>query len=108
MSHSNGEVIHENEVVGFFEYDGCSDIAISAIWNTLEEVETNWRSGVWKRCTCGQPSVDVLLFTDYGGGFYWPAKVCLKCRAILGPHPYNDGCRTKKGHPLKTCTKPTS
>ncbi|TSC82425.1 MAG: Uncharacterized protein G01um101419_581 [Parcubacteria group bacterium Gr01-1014_19] len=102
MSHSHGEVIQEGKVVGFFEYDGTADVALSPIWDTRDEVDANWRIGLWTQCTCHQPSTDVLLFTEYGGGFYWPAKACLNCKAITNEYSPFESDRRKDGHPLKT------
>jgi len=82
MSHANGQVIVGDSVVAYYEYNGTSDIALSCLYGTKEEVRENWRRGVHNQCTCGQESTDCLLYTDYGRGFYWPAKVCLTCRAI--------------------------
>ncbi|MEK7640932.1 MAG: hypothetical protein AAB389_02970 [Patescibacteria group bacterium] len=104
MSHANGEVIYQGKVVGLFEYDGTSDIAVPAIWDTNEELEAHWRNNDWKKCTCGQPNIDVILYTDYGYGFHWPAKACLKCKAITASHqpfPYDGEDLRKRGHPLK-------
>lgn len=89
MSSSIGMVVKDQKVVGYFEYDGTADVAISAIRRTSEEVwkarderDTLLFNNVWRRCTCSNDHDDVLLYTDYGWGFYWPAKVCLLCKAI--------------------------
>ena len=83
MSHSSGAVIRNGQVLGFFEYNSTSDVAISAIWPTYEELHENWRSGIWNRCACGDPPQEVVLYTNYGQGFHWSAKVCLRCKAIV-------------------------
>jgi hypothetical protein len=101
MSHAYGEVIKDGKVLAFFEYDGTSDIAISCLHNTEAELQAQWRSGVWNECTCGQPGSDVLLYTNYGRGCFWPGKVCLACRAITGGRdPYADNVETTNGHPI--------
>lgn len=83
MSHANGVVMKGTKAVGYFEYDGTVDVAVSAIWSTREELEKYWRSGVWKDCECGKPPEEVVLYTEYGGGFHWPARICFRCGAIV-------------------------
>lgn len=85
MSHAWGEVIHEGKVVGRYEYNGTADVAMSRIFDTNDELKQHWRTehADDAECTCGQPPADVILYSDYGGGFHWPAKACLKCHAIV-------------------------
>lgn len=83
MSHANGAVIKNGQVLGFFEYNGTCDVAISTIWQTRKELEENWRSDTSNKCECGEPPEEVILYADYGDGFHWSAKVCLRCKAIV-------------------------
>lgn len=120
MSHANGEVIHECNIVGHFEYNGTTDVACSKIYESHDEMQKHWRDGAEAKCTCGERPTDVLLYTDYADGHYWPSTACLKCGAITGErcpwelgagrqfYPYGNGlldvvCNDewpKDGHPL--------
>src|SRR5687768_10382284 len=93
MSHANGEVIRDGRTVGWFEYNGTGDYALRRVFGTYEELHRHWRTEHAEEadCVCGEPPADVTLYTDYGGGFHWPAKACLRCSAIVdGTHPYPD------------------
>lgn len=84
MSHDYGEVIVNGKVVGYFVYYGTTDYAISKIYDSAEESSNNWRNHIFQECTCGEKSIDAILWTSYGGkdGFHWNGKVCLICKAI--------------------------
>lgn len=103
MSHANGEIIQGDKVIGYFEYNGTSDVAISSIWNSYEEMLSHWRTGLWGICSCEKPQwEDVKLYTDYGRGFYWSAKVCLKCKTITkNLMPFEDDIIRTDGHLFK-------
>lgn len=86
MSHSYGKVYEkEGKLIGYFEYNGTCDVALSAIQKTAEDVNKYWRSNQnCRECLCKSPiEKDVILWTDYGDGFYWNAKICENCMAIL-------------------------
>lgn len=89
-----GQVIHGGKVVGYFEYQGSYSRAMTAIYSTEA---FPLRSGQINKCNCGKPPVDVLLWTEYGGGFYWESLACLDCKAIVGER-YDDD--SVDGHPL--------
>lgn len=102
MSHAQGTVYRPSgECVGYFEYDGTRDVACTAITPDRDTLSENWRSDANERdCTCGQPSVPVVLYSSYGGGFHWPATACLRCGAIVSGitfeeptdgHPFGEG-----------------
>jgi hypothetical protein len=86
MSHSGGEVWIGGVAVAYFEYDGTSDIAISCLHESDAATRAEWRAHTWRDCECGALPDAVVLFTHYGGGFHWPAKACLTCRAITEHH----------------------
>ncbi len=98
MSHAGGEVIVGNKVVAYFEYNGTSCIAISRLYPTFDEMWNNWRAEGWNDCEGGQPPLKVLLYTNYGPGFYWDGEVCLPCKAIVGGMTHEE---TRKGHPWR-------
>lgn len=84
MSNADGAIIKNGKILGYFEYFGTSDIAISMIYSTYEElINNNRQKGDWNECKCGKPAEEVILYTNYGGGFHWQAKVCLYCKAIM-------------------------
>jgi hypothetical protein len=109
MSHAMGEVIKDGKTVGYYEYNGTCDFATTKIRPTVQEVWDHWRkSDIFGECTCGQPSEDVLLYTNYGYGYYWPGKACMDCMVIVdGTDPYGDKPEgwgdpmdPKRGHPI--------
>lgn len=84
MSHSNGKVYKDGNVIGYYEYDGISDVVCTAIRRTIEEVHKYWRKDNTANCQCGQTPIAVVLWTDYGGdhGMHWPGKACMRCMAV--------------------------
>lgn len=110
MSHAMGEVIKDGKTVGYYEYNGTSDFVTSKIRATEQEVHDHWRGhDLFGKCDCGQPPEDVLLYTCYGFGYYWPGKACLQCMAIVGgfdpygdkPEDWGDPYVPKRGHPVR-------
>lgn len=94
MPNMLGQVIHAGKIVGYFEYEGSNSRAATVIYGA----ETfPLRSGRVNECTCGKQPVDVLLWAEYGGGFYWEASACLECKAIVGNRYDEDSV---DGHPL--------
>lgn len=105
MSHAVGEVISGESVLGYYEYDGTSDRVLPAIWNSQDDVVNHWRNQPERFCRCGHEPIPVLLWSSYGGGFYWPGTACLECKAIVSVlTPYEHFERgsgwPKRGHPL--------
>lgn len=106
MSHANGEVWSlDGKCLGFYEYDGTSDIVLPAIWPTREEMQKHWRNQPWNECHCGKRRTEVLIYTDYGGGSYWHGTACLLCMAVVGgADPYgqysDEHLEMTEGHPF--------
>jgi hypothetical protein len=97
MANVLGHVVHDGAIVGYFEYHGSSSRAETVIYPT----EAFYlRSGQVNECTCGKPPVDVLLWTEYGGGYYWPSQACLDCKAIVGERYSFERDDDSDGHPL--------
>lgn len=89
MSHAVGEVILDGNTVAYFEYDGTNDSVLPAIWETLDEVDAHWRNQPDRQCTCKGEPTEVLIWSSYGKGFYWPGTACLECKVIVsGLAPY--------------------
>ena len=91
MSHAYGEVwsaAEQPELLGHFEYNGTCDTANRDIRKSREEVQSHWREDWFSfpPCSCGNPPVDVVLWTSYGYGFHWPAVACLTCSVIVDGH----------------------
>lgn len=94
MANVEGQVIYQGRIAGYFEYEGSNSRAATVIYDTGA---FPLRSGQTNICTCGKPPVDVLLWTEYGGGFYWSSQACLDCKAIVGErYDYE----LVDGHPL--------
>ena len=98
MANVLGHVVHDGKIVGYFEYHGSGSHAETVIYPTEA---FDLRSGQVNECTCGLPPIDVLLWTEYGGGFYWPSQACLACQAIVGQRYHDlDADDHVDGHPL--------
>lgn len=91
MSHAHGMVKFSDGTVGFYEYDGTSDVVCTSVKATSEEVSRDWRSPANRaECTCGNESEPVEIMTYYGSGFHWNGKACRACLAITdGIMPYD-------------------
>lgn len=99
MSHVNGMVRFSDGVVMHYEYDGTSDVTVSALWDTYEEMLAHWRGDDWNDCRCGHDE-SVRLFTTYGGAFHWDGRACRHCRAITeGLMPFDDDKSIEDGTP---------
>lgn len=100
MSNTRGEVWSlDGRILGHFEYNGTCDFANTRVYATVEDVGKNWRKDNQRDCTCDAAGERVILWTQYGGGFYWTSRVCWNCMAITGTkEPYDDShC---DGHPF--------
>lgn len=85
MSHSFGFVVFPRGELRWYEFDGTSDFVIPKLYRTGKEVEDNWRSWATADCKC-HGSERVLLYSDYGGGFFWFGRACLSCMAVTAGH----------------------
>jgi hypothetical protein len=97
MSHAMGIVYSKDhkDILGYFEYNGTSDVACSKIQDIPERVSYNWRKdGALGKCDCLEGNhIPVILFTYYGDGFEWESEYCPKCMVITGqldPFPNDD------------------
>ena len=94
MSSSRGEATrHDGTIVGYFRYDGTVDVAVPAMWKTIEELTDNWRREPILP-ECPHELTEVTLHTEYGGGFSWPGKVCETCMVVRkGIMPWDEDCK---------------
>lgn len=93
MSHANATFVFADRPPLFGEYDGTSDVMLSQMFDTRDEVRKHWRKQVWKDCSCGGEPVKCVAHTDYGLGFWWHGTACLKCRVFIGPKmPFDEEC----------------
>lgn len=101
MSHASGQVIKNKKVVGYFEYNGTSDIVYPKIRDSMEAVSNHWREDqpFSRTCSCGRPPEDVVLWSSYGAGFYWEGKACLRCKVIMGEIQLEKIEKIKRGYP---------
>lgn len=101
MSNAHGEVIVDEKVIGYFEYNGSADFARPAVQKTLVDVHAHWRSkGNHRECRCASPDVvQCILWSSYGYGFHWDSGVCLACMTIVGCR-IPDCENTTDGYPL--------
>lgn len=94
-----GEVIRDGKIIGYYEYNGtCDVLAGNLICDTEDAVHEHWREQPWSECPHAADShVPVVIYSSYGGGFYWDGKACMDCRIVTdGLSPES----TVDGHPL--------
>ncbi len=84
MSHAWGEVltIGTLEVLGYFEFDGTSGMAIPDIFNTREELTANWRKDRDYRVCPHEVQANVIIYAHYGSGIWWYGEACFECNLI--------------------------
>ncbi len=111
MSHAMGEVWSlEGKLLGHFEYNGTCDVACTRVHLSAEGVSANWRGDNQRGCACGGSGQTVLLYTTYGGGYYWDGRVCWNCMAITDgiydfeinngrPFPFKPDTTARPGSP---------
>ncbi len=106
MSRAGGEIwTPAGEFFGAFMYDGTSDVAYPRVFPALDLAWEAYLRGddLWPNSahseTC--PGLqEVVLFTDYGHGFWWRGTACSEHQSL------GSGCRdtfeleTHDGHPF--------
>jgi len=91
VSRALGDIYKDGQIIGYWLYNGSMDVAarpeivatVEEAWGALYD---KYRRGEpWPSCECGGEKTDVMLHSLYGGppGFYWPGKICMKCRLIV-------------------------
>ena len=81
MSHASGAVKFKDGRKKYYEYNGTSDVCISHLYDTFEEMSDNWRQSEWLSCECGEEE-EVEIYSSYGFGFCFKGKACKNCRSI--------------------------
>lgn len=98
MSRAEGYVYGpERRQLGWFLYDGTTDVAYRRIYLQREAMIQAWDARAyaddWHECKCGGQAVPVVLYSTYGAGFEWESAACMHCLAITGAtdrHPPSD------------------
>jgi len=80
MGTSLGCVKFKDGTILFAAYQNTTDVMNHCLWNTIKEA-MNICSDDRKECTCDKTN-DVIIATNYGGGFFWSGKACKKCKII--------------------------
>jgi hypothetical protein len=78
--------------IGYGTYQGSADIAHPGLYGTAEKAWERRRHlpegerNPWDVMRdCDHDEMDAIAYSHYGGGFYWPTKVCAKkCCVITG------------------------
>jgi len=101
VSHAEGQIIKDDQIVAYYEYDGCSDFCFTKLYKSREELTANWRTNQFAKCTCGKAE-PVLVYSSYGNGGWWAGKACLECMALTEgtSHDFDDFEYLGDGHPL--------
>lgn len=75
------------DFIGYGVYSGTSDVLAPAITR-----ECDWAEGGWELlAACQHEGEEAIVYSDYGGGSYWPGRVCRECRIWKGElSPYPD------------------
>lgn len=81
MSHAIGALKFKDGTIRYYEYDGASDIVLSHHYETVKEVNDNWRNGIQVHCVCEKEET-VSIFTTYGGGYYIDGVACKHCNSV--------------------------
>lgn len=76
-----GAILFPDDHIRYYEYNGTCDVPISHHYETPQEVRDNWRKHDWLTCECGGEE-DVEVYSDYGGGFYFDGKACMRCGSL--------------------------
>jgi len=88
MSNATGAVKFADGTIRYFEYAGTSDVCISHLYETTEDVSENWRNHEWLNCDCGKGE-PVSIYTQYGGGFYINGEACKHCNSLTTDTDFN-------------------
>ena len=75
MSHSLGAVQYKDKSIKYYEYNGTSDTIISCCYDTVEEVNNNWRDHKEKECSCGGEENFILVVS--------PVKIVVVLNLII-------------------------
>lgn len=78
----------EGRIVAHGLYDGTMDILrpwLAADSDGAWDADNDGtRDDAWER-ECPHTPAEGYAYSDYGGGFYWPARYCLQCMVVIGP-----------------------
>ena len=83
MSDALVEVWVNGVVVAYGRYQGSADLAHPGLAPSIDW-EAIGSCFEWKPCE--HDGVEALIYSDYGGGFHWPGRVCLECWRINEGH----------------------
>lgn len=84
MSNALGQARFSDGTIMYFKYYGTSDIADSALYDTVQSAMDDRYDRDYKSCTCCREPEEVELVTDYGQGIGWESMACKSCHAIVG------------------------
>lgn len=93
--------VPDGAIIGWYLYNGTSDIACSSIFESYDALLAEWRGETdedrYRLCSTSDVQHvhgPVRLWSDYGSGFGWLAVACLTCRVIIGPFSEEDAEHT--------------
>jgi hypothetical protein len=83
MSHASAEFIFKDGTILYGEYNGTSNVMLSNMFNTYDEMLDKWREQEWRGCECpGEPCV---AMTNYADGEWWVGIACRKHMCFKEP-----------------------
>ena len=85
MSRASAQVYKDGKLVAIGIYCGTSDVLYTGLCHSAHVAFDTYRTGgMDRKCTCGKPPTKVIVYSDYGGGFWWESEACLNCMAVTG------------------------
>ena len=107
MSSAWGQVIHKTHgaILGYFRYDGTSDVVVPRVYLTRAALSTAWRKEQERKpWPCKHTPQEVWIYSSYGGGFYWNGYWCPTHRMITPesalPWEFSNVTPILHGHPF--------
>lgn len=99
MSRAQGLVRFENGQIGHLIYNGTSDIMLPRYYDTNNKAGEAYRNKEdMFPDECTHKKEKVVIYSDYGGGFWWNGTACTQCKALdyMYINPYGDEITGKR------------
>ncbi|MBG9732227.1 hypothetical protein ABD87_22650 [Lysinibacillus sphaericus] len=81
MSHTTGTVTFKDGEKLWFEFNGTMGICESALYETFDEMNDNWRNHEQRKCACNNHE-EVEIYTSFADGETWDGRACRSCKCI--------------------------
>lgn len=99
MSNASAAILFPDGEIRYGIYHGTSDLMYPALFDTIDEAWDNNRTDRMDERGAGQQQVfPVVIYSDYGGGFYWNGTAT-RTDIIDGIDGWDDDHPRTDGHP---------